>query len=77
MSDMRDIFHAVRANRERLKNCPGHLFVEPYVFGKKMRCCKCDGEMRGEELSSYMDGYIAAGGDPVAVWPAYKEKPRS
>ncbi len=72
MSDMRAIFHAVRSNREKLRNCPAHLFLEPYQFGKKIRCCKCGGEMHGTDLTSYLEGFKAAGGDPKTVWPEYK-----
>lgn len=68
-----NLWAEVRENRLKLKACPAHRFgAGTYVFGKKMTCLECGGTMRGDEMSSYLEGFKAAGGNPVDVWPDYK-----
>lgn len=70
----------IKANRDRLDACPRHRFewnVPPggvaRMFGGKVRCHNCEGEMPLVELGAYVRGFAAAGGDPNDVLPGWHE----
>lgn len=73
--DFQNIFDKVKANHMKLHACPRHVFpAGGYVFGQKLTCVACGGEMRAEAISWYIDGYEAAGGSADDVWPGYRKR---
>lgn len=64
----------IRANRERLDSCKRHQFmlgVPPYKLNEERTCLNCGGKMRLLEIGAYINGYKAAGRNPVEVAPDY------
>lgn len=76
-----DLLAEVKANAAKLAACKQHLMPlgePPYKFGMHVTCSKCGGSMKAVDLFRYLQGYIAAGGDPNEVspgyWPKFKEE---
>ena len=70
MAEFDNLFKQIKANRAKLIGCARHrIDPDTYKFGKKMTCLACGGEIDGMELSSYVRGYQAAGGNPEDIWP--------
>lgn len=69
-------FEAIDSNRKRLDACRMHAFpsapacIDP---GEKLLCTNCGGELNTILIAQYVRGFIAAGGDPVAVAPWWNE----
>lgn len=74
-SEAKKIWDQVRENQARLDSCPKHSFSgEVAAFGKKLLCASCGGMLGIVEIGMYIKGYVAAGGDPVEVWPEWAKK---
>ena len=70
--DGKKLLAEIRENRDRLRNCPCHRFVDQKAnLGKKVECAECGGRMCLTELGGYMSGYKAAGGNPNDLWPGW------
>lgn len=76
MIDSAKILAEIKANRERLDNCPKHAFDYPQDralhFGEKLTCRNCGGVMDAVQAFRYCQGFEAAGGDPNEVIPGFK-----
>lgn len=69
-----DLLAEVKANAAKLSSCAKHLMPlgePPYKFGMHVECEKCGGSMKAVDLFRYLQGYIAAGGNPNEVSPGY------
>lgn len=66
------ILAEVQENRRRLESCPGHRFPTRPELGKPWVCACCSGRMDATSALAYLEGWKAAGGDPLAVWPSYE-----
>ena len=67
---------AIKARRERAQACPKHRYeigLGPYTLGAKYRCAHCGDEQRLMDISLYVQGYKAAGGNASDVCPDWKE----
>lgn len=80
-TDFHDKFERIRLNNDRLNACPRHRFtfevpgIEGGVgamFGRKMRCDVCGGEMDLVALNFYVRGYEAAGKNGNDILPGWK-----
>jgi len=63
---VKEKFERIKENRNKLNACPCHKFdlpSPPYKLGFKWTCLNCGGEMKGEAIFEYINGYVAAGGD--------------
>ena len=70
--DGKALLAEIRANRAKLKGCPCHRFIDQKAnLGKKVTCNECGGSMCLTELSGYMAGFEAAGGNANDVWPGW------
>lgn len=70
------LWRKVKDNRDRLNACSKHKFDcpnPPYKLGMKLVCLNCGAEMRGEAIFEYMNGFIAAGGNPNEVIEGWNE----
>lgn len=81
--DLRSRIEQVRANRDKLDACPRHSFganvpgIEGGVaamFGQKVKCVKCGGEMDLVALNYYVRGYEAAGKSGNDILPNWREE---
>lgn len=72
-----ELWAKVRANSDRWHSCPRHHFPHegPVNLGQKLTCDVCGAEARLTDIGNYIRGYIAAGGDPRDVMPAWNDKP--
>ena len=69
------IWDQVQANLKQLRSCKRHTFLIPkgrIGLNDDLHCGKCGGTMRHVSVRTYVDGYIAAGGDPEDVWPGWE-----
>lgn len=65
----------IKANQERLANCPRHRFVPGEIkLGAKVRCEVCAGEIGLVDLGYYIAGYEAAGGEADDIWPGFQTR---
>ncbi len=66
----------IKANRDRLDNCPKHAFDyptdRPLQFGEKLTCRNCGGIMDAIGAFRYAQGFEAAGGNPNEVIPGFR-----
>lgn len=86
MPDLKAKFAEAQANRERLDACARHHFsldipgIEGGVgsmFGKKLECDVCKGQMDLVALNYYVRGYEAAGRSGNDILPGWREAPNS
>ena len=71
--DVQSAFNDAKANIEAWRNCPAPHHVVDRIDGKmptKFRCRHC-GATKGTDILSYIEGFVAAGGDGSAVWPEW------
>lgn len=82
--DLKAKYAAIVENRDRLDACPRHLFpaVVPGIeggvmamFGQKIKCTLCGGEMRLDALNYYVRGYEASGKSGNDILPGWREVP--
>lgn len=69
----------IQARVRREQECPRHLYEigpGPYTLGEKYQCAHCGARKRLFEISDYVRGYEAAGGNPRDVCPAWKKAAR-
>ncbi len=74
------IMARIKANRDKLDACPRHLFP-PIVgstnvaalFGKKIACTHCGGEIDMVAMNFYIRGYEAAGHSGNDILPGWKD----
>ena len=72
--DAKAIWEDVKANRARLDACPRHAFAPlPVKIGQPVTCTVCSGTLGLVDVSYYIRGFVAAGGDPNVVWPNWKK----
>ena len=75
--DYKAIYARVSANRDRLDNCPRHLFedlvVVPRQIGQKAECSVCKGQMDLVAINYYVRGYVASGKPGNDVVPGWTE----
>lgn len=76
--DAKAIWAQVKANSEKLRACKRHRFpAGPIRLGQRHTCLDGGGEIDGVALLHYIEGYEAAGGDAVDIYPGYRaELPR-
>jgi hypothetical protein len=79
--DFQAIFQRVEANRAKLDACPRHLFKSEIpgieggvgaMFGRKMHCERCNGEMDLVSINFYIRGYEAAGKSGNDIMPGWR-----
>jgi hypothetical protein len=79
--DLKAKFEAIKLNNDRLNACPRHLFDTEVpgidggvgaMFGRKMICRKCGGQMDLVALNFYVRGYEAHGGNGNDILPGWK-----
>jgi len=72
---MLEIRDRILENRRRIDGCKQHTFrpfsamLPQHMFGQKHECLNCGGKINGEDILTYVQGYIAAGGDPTDIVP--------
>lgn len=71
-NDMHEIISAVKENWRKINACPGHFFDGPITLGGKNTCKICGGVVDNRYLGAYVQGYMAAGGNPNDVKPGWK-----
>lgn len=80
--DFKALFAKATANRAKLDGCKRHFFppevpgIEGGVgamFGRKIRCKHCQGEMDLVALNFYIRGYEAAGKSGNDILPGWRE----
>lgn len=83
MSDLKDTFERlirdpsvwaeVRANQAKLNACLRHtISPDPRKLGERVTCIHCGGMMSVTDMSMYVKGYEAAGGDCDDIWPGFR-----
>jgi hypothetical protein len=71
-AEILSMWDQVKINIAKLDACPRHRFEPvPVRMGDKVRCDNCGGQISLVDLSHYVKGYRAAGGDVNDVWPGY------
>lgn len=82
--DFGSLLAKVKDNRDRLDACPRHLFpamvpgIEGGVaamFGRKIECTRCKGQMDLVALNFYIRGYEASGRSGNDILPGWREAP--
>lgn len=69
-----DYLAEARANSDNIRGCSRHYFGNQVAtLGGKLTCENCTGRLSLGEAVSYVQGYVAAGGDAIDVWPRYLE----
>lgn len=72
-SDVQKIWRKARENNKRIESCSRHVFPADSVrLGVKYRCLNCRGEMDAVSVKYYIEGYMAAGGNPDVIWPGWE-----
>lgn len=72
-SSVRARFEEIKVNNAKLRACAKHRFRLPpippngYPFRMGCVCEVCQGLMAGDKILVYVEGYIAAGGNPTDV----------
>ena len=81
--DFGELYAKINENRKRLDACPRHFFgpdvpgIEGGVaamFGRKIECRHCKGEMDLVALNYYVRGYEAAGGNGNDILPGWRDE---
>jgi hypothetical protein len=73
----RVILDAAKANIAKRDNCARHKFKpEEYAFGKNMECTACGCKVPLHYIHPYVQGYMAAGGDPNDIWQDWQNSPQ-
>ena len=80
--DTQKIMREIRANHDRLDNCPRHRFDQTEYekmprLGMKLTCVHCSGTMDVVAISHYIKGYEAHGGDCNDIWPGFRASKES
>lgn len=79
--DMKAKFEAIKLNNDKLNACPRHLFPSEIpgieggvgaMFGRKLKCKHCGGEMDLVALNHYVRGYEASGKSGNDILPGWK-----
>lgn len=66
------LWEEVKENVRRLDGCERHKFDAPLVkIGEKLTCQNCGGVLSLSDISQYVRGFRAAGGDPELVYPGF------
>lgn len=66
---------AIQERVARTRACPKHRFEigpGPFSMGVKYACVHCGAQKRMYEIGDYVQGYVAAGGDPKDVCPDWR-----
>jgi len=65
-ADFKAIYKQVQENQNRIEACSKHKFTEepPFAPGQRFCCVNCGGFVPAVEAFRYVQGYIAAGGNP-------------
>lgn len=71
-ADVVSIWNEAKENVRRLDSCERHKFDAPLVkIGEKLTCQNCGGVLSLSDISQYVRGFRAAGGDPELVYPGF------
>ena len=68
------MWQQIRENQNKLDACPKHLFKltsPPWPPFTKVKCENCGGEIDRRRILDYVQGYIAAGGNPEDIVPGW------
>lgn len=74
--EVQSIWEEVKENHRRWRSCPRHRFSTPeggVTIGTKLVCECCGATADLVKISTYIEGYVAAGGNPDDVWPGFWE----
>lgn len=79
-ADSKRLWAQAQANVELLNGCSRHHFAmtdeqvvagPAALFGKKLTCQRCNGQMDMLGVNQYVRGYAAAGGNPNDILPGW------
>lgn len=73
---VKSIWQEVQDNRKALDSCSLHQFEPPeeLKLGDVYTCKNCGGKKRISDISDYIHGYEAAGGNANDIWPGWRKK---
>lgn len=70
--DSEQLWTELKVNAVRKEACTKHYFsCDEVGLGQPVVCDNCGGSMQLTDASMYLKGYMAAGGHPDDVWPAW------
>ena len=62
-------------NKQKIESCKRHRWAGPIpedIYSPDALCLNCGGLMPVSFASLYTLGYIAAGGNPLELWPEHE-----
>jgi hypothetical protein len=74
-AEIQKLWEEVKINIAKLNGCPRHRFEdETVILGQRICCVNCGGNISLGDISHYIKGFVAAGGEASVIWPAYHDK---
>lgn len=79
MKNAKALLAQIKQNQARLHSCARHQFnpsdFKPGKLNQKFTCIKCGGTLKlSPDITRYIEGYEAAGGDADDIWRNFRIK---